>query len=168
MKRPAAPTRRVLLAGNPNVGKSSLFNALTGAHQHTGNWTGKTVEGAVGHYRAENGVQVELVDLPGAYSMTAYSPEEGVARDAVAFEQADAVCVVCDACNLQRGLLFTLQVMELAPRVVLCLNMWDRAQKQGVQIDTQALSRGLGVPGGFFDQGLPRGWGRPGVFGGEP
>lgn len=119
----------IALAGNPNVGKSSIFNALTGMHQHTGNWPGKTVDLASGSC-CHKGVRMRWVDLPGTYSLSADSPEEEAARDYLCFEQHDAVVVVCDATCLERNLHLLLQVLEITPRVVLCLNLMDEALKR--------------------------------------
>ena len=133
------------LAGNPNVGKSTVFNALTGLHQHTGNWTGKTVETAVG-FREENGKRYRLVDLPGTYSLMAHSAEEEVARDYLCFEKMDGVIVVCDATKLQRNLGLVLQILELQPHAVVVLNLMDEAERLHMEIDSKALSGRLGVP----------------------
>ena len=135
----------IALAGNPNVGKSTLFNALTGLHQHTGNWAGKTVATAKGTYTFE-GRDYQLVDLPGTYSLTAHSPEEAVARDFVESGRADGVVVVCDATCLERNLILVLQVLELTGRVVVCVNLLDEARRLGVQVDLEGLSARLGVP----------------------
>ena len=135
----------IALAGNPNVGKSSIFNALTGMHQHTGNWPGKTVDLASGSC-CHKGVRMRWVDLPGTYSLSADSPEEEAARDYLCFEQHDAVVVVCDATCLERNLHLLLQVLEITPRVVLCLNLMDEALKKGIRIDTNLLSQKLGIP----------------------
>ena len=108
---------RVALAGNPNVGKSTLFNALTGLRQHTGNWAGKTVATARGEYSC-GGREYQLIDLPGTYSLAAHSQEEAVARDYIESGQADAVVVVCDATCLERNLILVLQVLELTGRVL--------------------------------------------------
>ena len=132
----------VALAGNPNVGKSTLFNALTGMNQHTGNWTGKTVCTAAG-YSKEHGLVI--VDLPGAYSLRAHSPEEEVARDFIRDGGADAVVVVCDALCLERNLILALQILELTPRVVLCVNLMDEAARKGRIIDLAALSEAMGI-----------------------
>ena len=134
----------VALAGNPNVGKSTLFNLLTGLKQHTGNWPGKTVGSAWGRC-VSDGQRFLLADTPGAYSLITHSAEEAAARDAICFGGADVVAVVCDATCLERGLNLALQVIEAAPRAVLCLNLMDEARKQGVKIDLSALSRLLGV-----------------------
>ena len=133
----------VALAGNPNVGKSTLFNALTGARQHVGNWPGKTVEKRQGVAHIE-GREVVIVDLPGTYSLSAYSVEEIIARDFILNERPDAVVAVVDASNLERNLYLVTQVLELRVPVVLALNMSDQAQSRGVRIDAQALSARLG------------------------
>lgn len=135
----------IALAGNPNVGKSTVFNALTGMKQHTGNWPGKTVANAQGVHRFR-GVEYQLVDLPGTYSLMAHSAEEMVARDFILFGKADAVVVVCDATCLERNLNLVLQVMELTPHVVVCVNLMDEAGKKNIAVDLAALETELGVP----------------------
>lgn len=131
------------LAGNPNVGKSSLFNALTGSTQHTGNWTGKTVELARANAVRED---ITFVDLPGTYSLRARSPEEEVAREFILHGGTDVTVAVLDATNIERGLVLALQIIELTPRTVICINLADEAEKRGISIDTCALSQILGVP----------------------
>ena len=133
--------RLVALAGNPNVGKSTLFNQLTGLRQHTGNWTGKTVATARGRCG-----EYTLVDLPGTYSLLPHSAEETVARDFLCFGGAEAVIVVCDAGCLERNLNLALQCMELHRRVLICVNLLDEAARRGIRVDCEALSVGLGVP----------------------
>ena len=133
------------LAGNPNVGKSTVFNALTGMHQHTGNWPGKTVTNAQGYVNRQNQGYV-LVDLPGCYSLLAHSAEEEVARDFLCFGGADAAVVVCDATCLERNLNLVLQAMEITPRVVVCVNLLDEAERKGVKVHLEKLSELLGVP----------------------
>ena len=133
------------LAGNPNVGKSTIFNALTGLHQHTGNWPGKTVELATGTYRYK-GEDVTLIDLPGTYSLVSKSQEEAVAADFISGGEAGCVIAVVDATNLERSLILALQVMELTDRVFVCVNLMDEAEKKSIRLDLSALSHLLGVP----------------------
>jgi len=145
VERPGPEGRIIALAGNPNVGKSTLFNTLTGLRQHTGNWPGKTVAVARGEY-THRGRRFLLVDLPGTYSLNAHSAEEEIARDFLTGGQADATVVVCDATCLERSLMFALQVMEQVERVVLCVNLLDEARSHGIQVDLASLSRQLQVP----------------------
>lgn len=137
--------KTVAFCGNPNVGKSTLFNALTGLHQHTGNWPGKTVESSRGILRI-HGKTYHLIDLPGTYSLAAKSPEEAVARDYISGEDADLVVVVCDGTCLSRNLILALQVLQLTRRVIVCVNLMDEARKKGISIDLEKLSLLLGVP----------------------
>ena len=140
------PGQKVIaLAGNPNVGKSTVFNALTGMNQHTGNWPGKTVTSAEGVCTC-GGRQYRLVDLPGTYSLMAHSAEEEVARNFLCFSAPDAVCVVCDATCLERNLNLVLQTLEITPRTVVCVNLMDEARRLHIRIDLAALQRQLGVP----------------------
>lgn len=137
--------RVVAVAGNPNVGKSTLFNNLTGMNQHTGNWPGKTVGSAQGYCKSEK-YTYRLVDIPGTYSLIAHSPEEEVARDYICSGEADAVLVVCDATCLERNLNLALQIINLCQRVVVCVNLLDEAEKKGICINLEKLSKELGVP----------------------
>ena len=135
----------IALAGNPNVGKSTVFNALTGLHQHTGNWAGKTVENAEGQLRIGD-CTITLADLPGVYSLTPRSAEERAAREYLLSGRADAVIVVCDATALSRGIHLVLQILELTNRCVVCCNLMDEAEYRGIHVDCPALAAVLGVP----------------------
>ena len=137
--------RVLALAGNPNVGKSTLFNALTGLHQHTGNWPGKTVSLCEGVWRGGE-ADCRLIDLPGAYSLHARSAEETVTRDFLLSGEARAVIVVCDAACLKRNLFLALQVAEAVPRTVVCVNLLDEARRRQVAVDLERLSREMGLP----------------------
>ena len=141
-----SPEDRVIgLAGNPNVGKSTVFNGLTNMNQHTGNWPGKTVSNAQGRCTHHDKGFI-LVDIPGSYSLMAHSAEEEVARDFICFGGPDAVVVVCDATCLERNLNLVLQTIEITPRTVVCVNLMDEAKKKKIQVDLAELSRQLGVP----------------------
>jgi ferrous iron transport protein B len=135
----------IALAGNPNVGKSTVFNSLTGLKQHTGNWPGKTVAKASGNYTFEN-QDYSLIDLPGTYSLMAHSAEEEIARNFICFENPDAVIVVCDATCLERNLNLVLQTLEITPNVIVCINLMDEAKKKKITVDLEELSRLLRVP----------------------
>ncbi len=136
---------KIALAGNANVGKSVIFNELTGLHQHVGNWPGKTIDKAEGTL-SFRGRTIDILDLPGIYSLSTYSIEEIVSREYIAVERPDVLVNVVDASTLERNLFFTLQLLELEPRMVLALNQVDIAEKKGIKIDAEALSRELGVP----------------------
>lgn len=144
-KTTSCDCRTIALAGNPNVGKSTLFNQFTGLNQHTGNWPGKTVTVAQGTYLFED-TTYNFVDLPGTYSLFAHSEEEETARDFICFGNADVVAVVCDATCLERNLNLVLQIMEVTERVVVCVNLLDEAEKNGIKIDLVKLQERLGVP----------------------
>lgn len=154
-KNPTDPV--IAFAGNPNVGKSTLFNSLTGLRQHTGNWPGKTVGIAQG-YNEYQGKNYVLVDLPGTYSLMAHSTEEEIARDFIVSEEADATLVVCDATALERNLNLVLQVMLLTENVVVCVNLLDEAQRKHITVDLPKLSALLGVPvvgtSATYDRGI--------------
>lgn len=134
----------VALAGNPNAGKTTVFNNLTGAHQHVGNWPGVTVEKKEGDY-SYRGYQVRVVDLPGVYSLTAYSPDEVVARNFILEGKPDIVVDIVDASNLERNLYLTVQLIELETNLVVALNMMDIAQSRDYQINVDSLARELGA-----------------------
>lgn len=135
----------VALAGNPNTGKSTVFNALTGLRQHTGNWPGKTVARAEGGF-SYGGNKYKLVDLPGTYSLLSTSFDEEIARNFILFGQPDVTIVVVDATRLERNLNLALQVLEITERAVICLNLMDEAERKHLQVDHRRLARDLGVP----------------------
>jgi len=136
---------KIALAGNPNVGKSTVFNYLTGLKQHTGNWAGKTVENTSGVCNYKNNEYI-IYDLPGTYSLIAHSKEEELARDFICFEQYDAVIVVCDAVCLERNLNLVLQILEVTNKVIVCVNLLDEAKKKKIEIDIKKLEQILKVP----------------------
>jgi len=148
----------VALAGNPNTGKSTVFNALTGLRQHTGNWPGKTVSRAEGGLEY-GGYRFLLVDLPGTYSLLSTSYDEEIARDFILFGQPDVTVVVVDATRLERNLNLVLQIMEITERVVICLNLIDEARRHNLKVDERRLARDLGVPvvptAARYGEGLP-------------
>lgn len=135
----------IALAGNPNTGKSTVFNSLTGLHQHTGNWPGKTVVNARGEFKTNENEYI-LVDLPGTYSLFASSIEEVVARDFICFGNSDAVIVVADATCLERNLNLVFQIMEQSNNVILCINLIDEAKKKNIIIDEKGIEQELGIP----------------------
>jgi len=135
----------VALAGNPNTGKSTVFNALTGLRQHTGNWPGKTVARAEGGFEYQE-KRFKLVDLPGTYSLLSTSVDEQIARDFLLFGRPDVTIVVADATRLERNLNLVLQVLEITDRAVICLNLMDEARRRNITVDDRQLARDLGVP----------------------
>ena len=135
----------VALAGNPNTGKSTVFNYLTGLRQHTGNWPGKTVTRAEGGFEYNN-KKFKLVDLPGTYSLLSTSTDEEVARDFILFGQPDVTVIVVDATRVERNLNLVLQILEITDRAVVCLNLMDEARRNGIQVSERVLSKELGVP----------------------
>lgn len=135
----------ITMAGNPNTGKSTVFNNLTGLRQHTGNWPGKTVSRAEGGF-SYNKKRYKVVDLPGTYSLLSTSTDEEVARDFILFGQPDVTVIVVDATRLERNLNLVLQILEITERAVLCLNLMDEAHRNNLEIDERALSKELGIP----------------------
>lgn len=135
----------IAFAGNPNVGKTSIFNNLTGMHQHTGNWPGKTVSNAYAVLNHE-GKNLLLVDLPGTYSLMSNSKEEEIARDYICFGGSNLCVVIVDATCLERNLNLVLQILEMTPNVVVCVNLLDEAKKKSIKVDLNLLSETLGVP----------------------
>lgn len=136
---------KIILAGNPNVGKSTVFNQLTGQHQHTGNWPGKTVAFAEGLCTYKGG-SYQITDVPGCYSLMSHSAEEEVARDCILEGNPDVVIVVCDATCLERNLNLVLQIKEISPKVLLCVNLMDEARKKGIEIQLSVLEQELSLP----------------------
>lgn len=145
IKKQSPSDKIIALAGNPNVGKSTVFNALTGLNQHTGNWPGKTVANAQGYCKSENHSFV-LVDIPGTYSLMAHSAEEEVARNFICFGAPDAVAVVCDATCLERNMNLVLQTLEISSNVIVCVNLMDEAKRKKINIELKKLEERLGVP----------------------
>lgn len=135
----------IALAGNPNVGKSTVFNALTGLRQHTGNWPGKTVDNAQGSFSFKD-TDFLMVDLPGTYSILTNTVEEEIARDFICFAVPDVTVVVLDATSLERNLNIALQVMEITSKVIICVNLLDEAKKNKISLDLPGLEKELGVP----------------------
>jgi len=148
----------VALAGNPNTGKSTVFNALTGLRQHTGNWPGKTVTRAEGGFEY-NEQKYKLVDLPGTYSLLSTSEDEEAARDFILFGKPNVTVIVVDANRLERNLNLVLQILEITDKAVLCLNLMDEAKRNNISIDERTLSRDLGIPvvatSARFNDGIP-------------
>ena len=135
----------IALAGNPNAGKTSIFNGLTGSHQHGGNWPGVTVERKEGEFIHGN-IKIKVVDLPGTYSLTPYTIDERIARDFIVKEKPELVVVIADASNLERNLYLLIEIMQLTKKTLLVLNMVDIAEKKGIKINHQSLSKILGIP----------------------
>lgn len=148
----------VALAGNPNTGKSTVFNALTGLRQHTGNWPGKTVTRAEGGFKY-NDQKFKLVDLPGTYSLLSTSEDEEVARNFILFGKPSVTVIVVDASRLERNLNLVLQILEITDHAVLCLNLMDEAIRSNIEIDTRTLAKDLGIPvvptSARFNKGIP-------------
>lgn len=148
----------IAIAGNPNTGKSTVFNALTGLRQHTGNWPGKTVARAEGAFSYSD-KKYKLVDLPGTYSLLSTSQDEEVARNFILFGKPDVTIIVVDACRLERNLNLALQILEITDKAVLCLNLIDEAERNNIEIDTRMLARELGIPvvatSARYQRGIP-------------
>ncbi len=148
----------IAIAGNPNTGKSTVFNALTGLRQHTGNWPGKTVARAEGAFEYAD-KKYKLVDLPGTYSLLSTSQDEEVARNFILFGKPDVTIIVADACRLERNLNLVLQILEITDKAVLCLNLMDEAERNEIEIDTRILARELGIPvvatSARYQRGIP-------------
>ncbi len=148
----------IAIAGNPNTGKSTVFNALTGLRQHTGNWPGKTVTRAEGAYSYAD-KKYKLVDLPGTYSLLSTSQDEEVARNFILFGKPDVTIIVVDACRLERNLNLALQILEITDKAVLCLNLIDEAERNNIDIDTRMLAKELGIPvvatSARYQRGIP-------------
>ncbi len=148
----------IALAGNPNTGKSTVFNALTGLRQHTGNWPGKTVTRAEGGFSYDD-KKFKLIDLPGTYSLLSTSEDEEIARNFILFGQPDVTIVVVDATRLERNLNLVLQILEITPNTIVCLNLIDEAERHGIEVDERTLARELGVPviptSARYGKGLP-------------
>ena len=148
----------IAIAGNPNTGKSTVFNALTGLRQHTGNWPGKTVVRAEGAFAFDD-KKYKLVDLPGTYSLLSTSQDEEVARNFILFGKPDVTIIVADACRLERNLNLVLQILEITDKAVLCLNLMDEAERNEIEIDTRMLAKDLGIPvvatSARYQRGIP-------------
>ena len=148
----------VALAGNPNTGKSTVFNALTGLRQHTGNWPGKTVTRAEGAFEY-NSKKFKLVDLPGTYSLLSTSQDEEIARNFILFGKPDVTVIIVDASRLERNLNLVLQILEITDKAVLCLNLMDEAELNNIEIDQRALAKDLGIPvvptSARYNKGIP-------------
>ncbi|MCR4416229.1 MAG: 50S ribosome-binding GTPase [Ignavibacteria bacterium] len=142
---PKRENKVIALAGNPNTGKSTIFNRLTGLKQHTGNWPGKTVTRAEGVFKIQD-EEYTLIDLPGTYSLLSTSEDEEIARDFILFGNPDATVIVCDASVLERNLNLAFQIMQITNRCILCVNLIDEAKRKGIEIDKYTLERELGIP----------------------